>query len=104
MSLQAWWGWGVGLLFVESRWEPVWVRARFSGLTESCVHLALDAPVPPPLPPPPPPPGVGLGSPGHRVQVPGHTLNRTHLPVTQGRVGRGQELAQYVLFVTLWSD
>lgn len=46
------------------------------------VHLALDAPVPPP----PPPPRVGLGSPGHQVPVPDHTLNRTHEPVTQGRL------------------
>lgn len=31
--LQAWWGWLVRLLFVESRWEPLWLGARFSGLT-----------------------------------------------------------------------
>lgn len=70
LSLQAW-GWGTHLCR-ESTWQRMWLRAtRFGGLVlESCVHLALDAPVPEPSPP------AGLGSSGHRAQVPGYSLTQ----------------------------
>lgn len=76
LSLQ---GWGRGHIFVEFMWQQMSLRAaKFSGLVlEPCVHLALDATVPPPSLPPPSPP-AGLGSPGHRAQVPGYTLNTAH--------------------------
>lgn len=76
LSLQ---GWGRGHIFVEFMCQQMSLRAtKFSGLVlEPCVHLALDATVPPPSLPPPSPP-AGLGSPGHRAQVPGYTLNTAH--------------------------
>lgn len=76
LSLQ---GWGRGHIFVEFMCQQMSLRAtKFSGLVlEPCVHLALDATVPPPSLPPPSPPS-GLGSPGHRAQVPGYTLNTAH--------------------------
>lgn len=75
LSLQAW---GRGHIFVEFMWQQMSLRAtKFSGLVlEPCVHLSLDATVPPPSLPPPSP--SGLGSPGHRAQVPGYTLNTPH--------------------------
>ena len=71
VSLQAW---GRGHIFVEFMWQQMSLRAtRFSGLVlEPCVHLALDATVSLSSPP------AGLGSPGHRAQVPGYTLNTAH--------------------------
>lgn len=71
LSLQAW---GRGHIIVEVMWQQMSLRAtKFSGLVlEPCVHLTLDATVPPPSLP------SGLGSLGHRAQVPGYTLNTAH--------------------------